>query len=109
MHEFINTRLDANKVCFWDSLKKLKIDTFKVTTQKISLKGTRGKVNFERLLRALRMTAGSGENKKYQPQRDPQLRIILRSSLSCTSRWDDAKDSQEGMDADFGEKCRLHS
>ena len=44
MHEFINTKLDTNKVCFWNSLKKLKIDTFKVTTRKISLKGTRGKV-----------------------------------------------------------------
>ena len=29
MHEFINSRLDTNKVCFWDSLKKLKIDTLK--------------------------------------------------------------------------------
>ena len=30
MHEFINTRLDTYKVCFRDSLKKLKIDTFKL-------------------------------------------------------------------------------
>ena len=44
MHEFINKRLDGNKVCFWDSLKKLKIDTFKVTTRKICLKGICGKV-----------------------------------------------------------------
>ncbi|CAB3983851.1 Hypothetical predicted protein [Paramuricea clavata] len=43
MHDFVNARLDTNKVCFWDPLKKLKIDTFKVT-RTISLKGTRGKV-----------------------------------------------------------------
>ena len=78
MHEFINTRLDANKVCFWDSLKKLKIDTFKVTTQKISLKGTRGKVvtlNADREL--------FGRLLVVAKTRSINLKEILSYELSC--------------------------
>ena len=78
MHEFINTRLDANKVCFWDSLKKLKIDTFKLTMLKISQKGIRGKVitlTTEReLLRQLLVVAKT---------RSINLKEILGYELSC--------------------------
>ena len=78
MHEFINTRLDTNKVCFWDSLKKLKIDTFKVTTQKISLKRTRGKVvtlNADREL--------FGRLLVVAKTRSINLKEILSYELSC--------------------------
>ena len=78
MHEFINTRLDTNKVCFWDSLKKLKIDTFKVTTRKISLKGTRGKVvtlNADREL--------FGRLLVVAKTRSINLKEILSYELSC--------------------------
>ncbi|CAB4012975.1 Hypothetical predicted protein [Paramuricea clavata] len=78
MHDFINARLDTNKVCFWDPLKKLKIDTFKVTTRTISLKGTRGKVvtlNADREL--------FGRLLVVAKTRDINLKEILSYELSC--------------------------
>ena len=109
MHEFINTRLDTNKVCFWDSLKKLKIDTFKVTTRKISLKGTRGKVvtlNADREL--------FGRLLVVAKTRSINLKEILSYELSCVPVSlvhpdGTMRKSQERIDADFGEKCRLRS
>ena len=91
------------EVCFWDPLKKLKIEIFKVTTRKIYLKR-----NFERWPAALWTTSRCGENTRYQPERDPKLRIVMCSSLTCIFRWDNAKDIQERIDANFGEKWGLN-
>ena len=78
MHKFINARLDTNKVCFWDTLKKLKIDIFKVTTRKISLKGTCAKVvtlNADRDL--------FGRLLVVAKTRDINLKEILSYEMSC--------------------------
>ena len=78
MEDFISTRINTNKVNFWDPLPKLKINTFSSAAMKMEVKSTNDKIIILTTDREL-----FGRLLVVAKQRDIALREVLSYELSA--------------------------